>query len=111
MRYKGKFAGTKIFCNETRKFYPFDDRVKAKLEEHTLCIAPSEEEYGKAMKEKEEKVERIKENMLFIMDIDRKYFPCYYSELYKNLTADGKELMDLYLPMLPDDDDVAYILQ
>ena len=63
------------------------------------------------MKEKEEKVERIKENILFIMDIDREYFPCYYSVLYENLIDDGKELMDLYLPMLPDDDDVAYILQ
>ena len=51
MRYKGKFAGTMMFCNETRKFYPCDDRVKAKLEEHTLCIAPSQEEYEKAMKD------------------------------------------------------------
>ena len=108
MRYKGKFAGTMIFCNETRKFYPFDDHVKAKLEEHTLCIAPSQEEYEKAMKEKEEKIERMKENILFIVNIDGEWYPISYENLYEELNDEAKNTTDLYLRMLPDADDVVY---
>lgn len=105
MRYKATFSPSSIFCPTTRKFYPYEE-IQDELENRSMCLEKDPKRKKECLARIEKKVEYLKEN-LFIA-----YSQGYhdYKDFVKDCSEEMVDTMNHVLPLLPETDDIVYII-